>query len=367
MESISNVCPLHGSTFLTCTAENCTKKLICKFCTFDKKEDLEHVANHYEYIVNRSEETLKEYASKQKDFEGYADLNKIYIESLNKAEGFSENFFNGFNGVKLEVINQLRQSIVNKYGEITESFESLVKNLTEKISNINLQDKKASLEFKKMKGDLEKKTTDLSNLEELQKQFVENFEIASKKMRNMRINDLLSFKFNFTGRKGKNNIELIGINGSSFNLAITSPTNTGSYWTIKSQEVLEGAFECKIRVKHINPSSGNSYWNYGVGIMKHDSTKDANYYDDGVVFLSNGWLANKFSGSGSHVQLFNNQWKDGEAVLIKRDESQNVYFAMNDETTYKLAFGGITGKFRIVFGFSSSIKEGEFELEELNY
>ena len=367
METISNICNIHGATLLKCTFDFCDKQQICKSCAFNKKEDLEHVANHFDYLKDKSEESLNDFISKQKEYEGYSDLNKICIESLNKAETFSEDFFKGLNNVKLEVINQLRQGIVNKYEEVTESFELLVKNLTEKVSNINLQDKKAAQEIKKMKAELDKKTTELSNLEDLQKLFVENFEKASKRMKEMRINDLLNMKFNFTGRKGKNNTELMNIGASSFNLYSLQPTNTGSYWTVKSQEVLEGAFECKIRVKHINSSSANSYWNYGIGIMKHDSTRDSNYYDDGVVFLSNGWLANKFSGSGSHVQLFNNIWKDGDLLLIKRDESNNVYFGMNDENSYKLAFDNISGKYRVIFGFSSSMKEGEFELEDLYY
>jgi flagellar biosynthesis chaperone FliJ len=367
MESISNICTLHGLTYLKCTFENCDKQQVCKVCAFNKKEDLEHISNHFDHLKSKSEEELNELISKQKDYEGYAELNKIYIESLKKADSFCEDFFRGLNNVKVEITNQLRMGITNNYLQTTENFESLVKNLTEKLSNLNLQDKKAALEIKKIRGELDIKTTELNNLELLQKQFVDNFDKASKKINQMKIDDLLKLKFNFTGKRGKNNTELININSNSFNLSRVSPSNTGSYWTIKSQEVLEGAFEAKIRVIHINSSSANSYWNYGVGIMKFDSTKDSSYYDDGVVYLSNGWLANKFSGSGSHNQLFNSSWKNGDAILIKRDENNNVYFGMNEEYSYKLAFGDISGKYRIIFGFSSSIKEGEFELEELYY
>jgi hypothetical protein len=362
--TITQTCGVHGIHFLECSEENCTKKQFCKLCQFNSKEDLQHSVDHHEWIKDTNQTEVETYRSKMKDYEGYADLNKIYMDSIEKAEKFSETFFEGLSQIKVLIIQQLRESVLDKYNDTTSGFEELVKTLTERLGNMNLSDKKCVDSIKRMKSDLEVKTMQLNNGEALAKMFTENFDLVTKRINNMKIKDLLEKKFNFCGKKSLMSCEL-SCGGNIVNLVRPMNRGSGSYWTVKTNEVIDGAFECRIRVKHINASSATSYWNYAVGIMKADSTRDSNYYDDSIVFQSNGYIANQFSGSGSHLQLFNQTWKGGDEVLIKREENNDVYFAMNDDTNYKMAFPNISGKYRVIFGFGSSMNEGEFELEEL--
>ena len=46
---------------------------------------------------------------------------------------------------------------------------------------------------------------------------------------------------------------------------------------------------------------------------------------------------------------------------MKRDEQNNIYFAINNETSYKLAYDNIDGAFRIVLGFSVSANGDKYK------
>jgi hypothetical protein len=356
-----SACGVHGIAFLECSSEGCDKKTVCKLCAFAKKEDLQHCIDHFDSLKDSNQKELATYSSKTKDYEGYADLNKIYMESIEKASTFTENIFEGINQSKVLIVHQLRDSVFCKYNDATESFEILVKNLTEKLGTVNLSDKKCVDSIKRMKAELEAKTNLLNNTESLVKLFEEKFDYASKRLNNMKIKDIVEKKYNFSGKKNFQNCELT-CGSSRINLASLN-RQTGTYWTVKSNEILEGAFECKIKIERINPSYANSSWNYCFGLIRASSTNEGSYYNDSVIFQSYGYLAQQFSGSG-HTQLFS-CLKDGDIVYMKREQNNDVHFAVNDESSYKLGFTNISGPFRIVFGFSSSMNDGIFELEEL--
>jgi hypothetical protein len=357
-----STCGVHGIAFLECSSEGCDKKVICKLCAFAKKEDLQHCIDHFDSLKDSNHKELATYSSKTKDYEGYADLNKIYMESIEKASTFTESIFEGINQSKTLIIHQLRDSVLCKYDETTESFEVLVKNLTEKLGTINLSDKKLVDSIKRMKAELEAKTNLLNDPESLAKLFEENFGFASKRLNNMKIKDIVDRKFNFSGKKNMLSCEL-SCGSSRFDVSNVT-RGSGSYWTVKSNEILEGNFECKIKIERINSSSATSCWNYMFGLMRSTSVNDASFYNDSCILQGNGSLAVQFSGSNS-TQLFTGCLKVGDDLYMKREEG-SVYFALNNDNDYKLAFTGITGSFKIVFGFSSGISEGAFELEELH-
>ena len=140
-------------------------------------------------------------------------------------------------------------------------------------------------------------------------------------------------------------------------------TKSCSYWIVKSEEVLDWPFVCKIVVVNIQSTTG--YWNHSAGIIKENQiNSDDTYYNDSLVYQSNGYAAVAFSSSGGG-QKISESWKTNDIVFIKRDSENNVYMGLNDETNLVLAFPKIEGRFRIYMAFSSSSRSDEFRLDYL--
>jgi len=255
---------------------------------------------------------------------------------------------------------QIISAISNRYLESTQGFEDLVKNLSAKINDLKVTDSKAKEEIKKMKNDLENQMKFFSTQELFEKEFKSLSEKCESKLKDTKINNILISDFNFGIKMSNCNLEWI--NGS--NRITTSPQGS-SYWTIKSKEVVSGPFSAKIKVININGSLVNSHWNFTCGIIRANSTNEPTYYNDGIIFQSNGYIADKFSSSGSHKQLFFTPWATGDSILIKRDDQNNVFFGINSDSSFQLAFPLINGDFRIVMGFSTAVNGDIFELEEL--
>jgi hypothetical protein len=357
-----STCGVHGLCFLECNAENCTKKTVCKLCAYNSKEDIQHVLDHFDHLKDSEQREIAEFSTKTKDYEGYADLNKIYNDSVAKASSFTEGFFEGINQSKALMIYQLRESVLGRYNELTTGFEDLVKSLTEKLGSVNLQDKKCVDGIKRMKAELGAKTELLNNTESLVSLFQDSFQVASKKLTRMKIKDIVDKKFNFSGKKGSTYCELT-CGGSRCDISQITNKNGSGYWTVTSNEILEGSFEVKIRIERINPSQANAYWNYGFGIMRASSQNHSAYYNDSCMLNSNCYTASQFSGSGGS-QVFNRCLQNGDLLCFKREDDNNIYYALNDDNGYKLVFSNIAGPFKLVLGFGSSITEGVFEIEE---
>jgi len=144
---------------------------------------------------------------------------------------------------------------------------------------------------------------------------------------------------------------------------VVKSTNVGgSYYCVKSEELLTGAFLCKIEIINV---SGCGSWNKSAGIIKENSTNnDNNYYMDSVLFHSSGKIpSSKFSGSGDGSLVISEPWKNGDVIFIKRDYDNSIHFGLNDENYLKRAYEDVTGNFRIVLGFlSSSSISDHFEM-----
>jgi len=149
-------------------------------------------------------------------------------------------------------------------------------------------------------------------------------------------------------------------------ITLGKKTITGSYWCVTSRQVLEGSFLCKILVEEMNTQSP-SWWVHNFGIIKKDrKNNDDVYYNDSIVIASNGSLAGRYSGSGDAKKLFEGFWKTGDTLIVKRDNQNNIYFGLNDETDLKLAYENEEGEFRIVLGFGSASKTDSFRMMYLN-
>jgi hypothetical protein len=356
-------CKFHKLKLFKCTFENCEKLAICKFCCFNSKEELQHLADHYDnlkefLLINNSQNQIN---LKNEDL--YADLNKyLSEEAFNKIDSTTDTIFNSLN-YKSKIINeQVRQNFNDKYDLITIEFETLVKNLSEKIGKISTLDSKAKDEVKKMKKELDEKIQFFGDKNLFSKDFEETLNKVDKNIRSKEIQYILDGKFNFND-VGKS-LDLSWENGSSL---INTSSKGGSYWCVRSNETLNGQFLCKVKILSIDSSAVTSYWNYCFGVCKLNLRDQNTYYNDSLIFQSNGYISKEFTGSGSHLQLFNGQdWKTGDELLLKRDENNNIYFGINSETSLKLAFSNQPEPFKIVMGFSSVRNGDSFSMIELN-
>jgi hypothetical protein len=364
----NNSCNLHRILLVKCTFENCEKgsSPICKYCVLNSREHISHLADHFDYIkkiyIENENGSIDSFENSLKSEEEYGDLNKIFKDIYEKSRTVIDSIFDQIQNQRLIMTEQYRNTLLTKYELFTNELEELIKTLSQKLNSVNSKDTKLKEEILKMKKELDAKLNLLSNPDEIFKDLEQLINKIESLIKKLKVEDILNNKFNLDIlKKLPVNLELT-TGGNRINV---TPRGS-SYWATKSVEVLEGAFICKIRVVSINSNSVGSYWNYAVGIIRSDSTNDTSYYNDSVIMQSNGYIPEKFSGSGSTRQLFTQNWENGDVIIIKRDENNSVFFGINDENSLQLAFHGIIGKFRIVLGFSTSMNGDIFELEELN-
>jgi hypothetical protein len=358
-----DTCPKHNTSMMKCLYENCEKPKTCKFCSLESKDGVKHLYEHYDNLKDDLfVESTSEYKNKIKDEELYGDLNVAYVEYLEKINSDLEQVFSELSEKKLIISEQISTSVISKYEIITLEFEDLVKSLNEKINYISTSDPKSKEEFREIKKQLDDKLNYLSNPSIFKKDFEEIISNFNKKIKGLKVEEILNQKFNFN--LTKNNMSNLNWENGSAVISVT-PRGT-SYWCTKSMEMLEGPFSCKIAVRNINTNQTDSHWNYTVGLVRPIVTNETSYYNDCVLFQSNGYCALQFSGSGMGLRLFNNNnWKNGDILLIKRNDQGIIFFGINDENSYKQAFTGIMGPHRIVMGFAHGMTGDIFEMIEL--
>lgn len=367
MDNSKNYCKIHNIAFVNCYVDNCIQKLegICKYCALHSKEQLTHLAEHFDHIKDSTYEDvdfMDSFTSKLKSEEDYGDLNKIYIDAFNKGINTIDSIFRELMK-KCHIMNgQLKNAIFTKYSNFTSDLEDLVKTLSERLNSLSSLNPKIKEDLGKLKKELDTKLSVLSNPQEILKDLLEIINKIEEKIKNLKVDDIINDKFNIDiYSKQYGSLELT----TGGNMINVTPRGS-SYWITKSQEILEGPFTSKIKVVNINPNNCSSYWNYAVGIIKADhKSSESSYYMDSILIQSNGYIPGKFTSSGSDRQIFFTNWKNNDVIFIKRDENNSVYFALNDENSYHLAHKDIRGSFRIVMGFSASMKGDVFELEEI--
>jgi hypothetical protein len=352
-----NYCKIHNLHYFVCSFEKCEKRQVCKFCSLEIKEEVQHLYEHYDYIKFQSE---KENFNKYKEDDFFIEINKVYAEVKKNLDNRLENIFNDIL-LKKEIISQhTSEYLDSNYCDLTTSFEDLAKNLSEKLNNLNLQDRKAKEDVRKMKSDLDAKLELLSNPEPLVKElnlYCENLELKLKKLT---VKDVLENKFNFSFKR--NNCKLEWESGSPI---LNVVPKGSSYWSARSEEIVEGEFICKIAIRHINNSNVNGYWNYTMGLCKLQVQSDSTYYNDCVLFQSNGYCPTQYSGSGSGKKIIDKLWANGDVLILKRDGHGSVFFGINDEEKMVLGFENIIGPMKVVMGFSTSMNNNEiFEIIE---
>ena len=128
---------------------------------------------------------------------------------------------------------------------------------------------------------------------------------------------------------------------------------------------MKGPFICRIRVLNI----GNSYsgWNFGFGVIRASSTRQTDYYYDCALVHADGCISTKYTGSGNSTKVLEKRMENNDELIIKRDDKNNILFALNDENKLNVGHSDVGGDYKIVAGFSSSLKNlnDTFEMVEL--
>lgn len=352
-------CETHMIEKMKCTK---TEKLICTSCILENKDEIKYYIENFDNIVPQSVDNSKNYLSSFNEYEGFELLNKVYLSYLenveNAVESSNEKIF-----IARELIKKTtKQILLNYYLRLTGNFEQTVKLVNSKITNLDINDLQSKEEFKKIKQSLDDQTEFLDSEQRLQTEFQKIIDGATRKFDRMKVGDFINEKFRFNIGKMGECLDLISCNGP---IVVSSNTRGGSYWCVKSEESFSGEFKAKVKVHKMDTTKANNYWGYAVGIIRKNSTLVDNYYTDAICLQANGYLANKYTSSGSYKKLLPDKWAEGDEIIIKRDSKNNLYFGVNSEDNLYLAFDNITGDFRIVIGFVSTSKDDSFELTEI--
>lgn len=359
-----STCTKHGTALFPCKEENCSLTL-CKVCVFEDASQAKHLSEHFDSFKSTISSDVAEYEKKLKEFEGYEILNKCFLAAISQAKSFLETTYEKVYSSKLTLDATISNALVETYEGITSNFEDTVKEVNAAIEKLDMKNPQAKDNFKAIKRSLDEQTDFLDSEEKIKQKFDLILAKAEKRINGMTVSKLSTTNLRIgIGRFGVS-LDFVGY---GINSITTNPGKNvgGSYWCVRSEEVLEGCFIARVKIIAINPNNVTNYWNYGIGICKAESTNDSSYYNDSVVFLSNGWLANKFSGSGSYRQIFQRNWVNNDEIIIKRDESNTVFFGINDEGSLVKAFDSIGGNYRIIIGFGQSMLNDTFELIEID-
>ncbi len=102
-----------------------------------------------------------------------------------------------------------------------------------------------------------------------------------------------------------------------------------------------------------------------MGIIRANSINENDFHSDSIILESCGFIPDKFTGNPPTRRMFNFYWIDDTVIFIKRDDSNCLYFGIDDENSLQMAYTDIAGPFRIVMGFTNLVDGDIFELEEL--
>jgi len=142
------------------------------------------------------------------------------------------------------------------------------------------------------------------------------------------------------------NLNWIPRNGATEENLVSNTNQSGSYWCVKSEEILDGAFICKILIEHIGNTPD---WHHQAGVTIFDKDTSGQHYMDGCLFLSSGIFQVPFEGANSST-VYPQKWKTGDEILIKRDTDGYLWFGLNNEFDM-VKHDKVEGNVRITMGF----------------
>jgi hypothetical protein len=353
-----NFCKEHYIQYLVCYSESCKNKNICKLCSYNKIEDLQHSLDHFDFIKPMPSK-ISEFKEKIRLDEVFTELNEITLNSLEKVPKVLVSLFNPITQIRETLRVNISEGLIFKYEELTKEFDELVQNFTKQINSIKSTDTNAKNEVHEMRTELDTKMAFLGDKEKIKLEYQKIISSVDKKVKSYKLQEIIDGKCKIYF--GKNHSNLNWITGGP--ICNSSDCSGSNYKCIRSEEIVEGPFQCKVKIISINDNYVNEAWNYTFGIQKSDSTNNDSYYNDAVVLQSAGYI-NKFSGYSNKKEI-SKSWNINDELLMRRDENNNVYFGINCEQANVLGGNSVVGKFRIIMGFASSMRNDNFEMLEL--
>lgn len=351
----NKTCDIHGLKTLVC-CENDNLSYICEHCLFDNEETFNFYEKNFDSFKNVNSLDNSTFLSSTKEFEGFEHLNKVFKNSIEGVK-IPENLqFDKLETNALRFKSSIKEGIAQFYLNLIEKFEKTVETLNEKTDKLDLTMKSAKEEIEEIQKNLEEQIGILENEKKLSESYQKILEKFTNRLKSLKMEQYIDPTLKISFKKGfGNNLFKNGTN------IIDATQRTGSYWCECSNEVLEGAFFAVLKIHNITRKSD---WSLNIGIQRATSTNQGSYYQDGCFFMCSGKITTQFQGNTG--RNFKRQWNNGDEVLIKRDENNNVFMALNNEDELEQAYTNITGPFRICVGFSSGMIGDKIEFLELD-
>ena len=336
----SDYCETHKILNLKC---NTCGKTLCKYCVFTSKSDANHFAQHFDALSDYIKSDMY-YASDSRlnRNENFKELNKFFPEFVSKSNRRLNFIFDNILIARDNISEQINNTYLEQYNKIVDEVTELNKKLNQSRGEEakNIQNKISNL-LSNYKNEFE------NTLNKFEERFNK---LKAKELRHGQYNFNSSFKTNNTWNNNSNRL--------------TTSKKEAPYWIAKSNEIIEGSFMAKVRVVNIDKDNGNNHWNFTFGMQKSENKDtDDTYYTSSVILQSNGWTNNEYTSSGINKQILD-RWRIDDILIIFRDELNNVFFGINDDTQLKHAFSNIVGSFRLIMGFRGNMNGDIFDLIE---
>lgn len=346
-------CLKHGLKYLVNEKE---KRYLCRICMFKSKEELQYYHENFDNFTKIYDEKTEEIHAKLKDYEGFEHINKIFKEKLNLIE-FGAEVVLKVRANEKKITNELAIAIEGIYSETAKKFEETVENLTSKTEKIDLNLKSAKDDLEKIQADLDEQIEVLESEEKINEIFQKIMKKYESKLKYLDLNQYANEETKFNFRKGGG----CNLFQNNSNIVISDRRNNVSYWCEKGLEAYEGPFFARLRINNITRKTD---WSLNIGVIRANSTNTNSYYQDGAFFMCSGKITVQFQGNQGR-NIFR-QWNNGDEVLIKRDDKNDIYFGLNDDETMEKCFSNISGSYRLCVGFSNSMVGDNIEIIEVD-
>lgn len=355
MENVN--CELHGRKSLVCQKDEILY-YVCELCLFDNEESLKFYEENFDSFKNTFKVDDSNYLSSIKEFEGFELLNKTFKNTVESIKYPEEMPFAKIRANESRFKVGIKEGVSQFYLNLIEKFEKTVETLNEKTDKLDLSMKSAKEEIEEIQKNLEEQIGILENEGKLAENFTKILDKYTNRLRSITMIQYvdpalkISFKKGFGNNLFRNGTNIIEANANN---------RTGSYWCECSNEVLEGPFYAVLKIHNITRKSD---WSLNIGIQRATSQNQGSYYQDGCFLMCSGKITTQFQGNTG--RNFKRQWNNGDEILIKRDENNNLFFALNNEDELEQAYTNIAGPFRICCGFSSGMTGDRIEFMELD-
>lgn len=355
METI--LCEKHGLNHLKLVTQTSTK-YFCTTCLYDDHEILSLYIENLDLIQEVYSSDFSKYLDKLKDYEGFANINKVFKEELEKTPNIGDKVTSEYlskNAYK--IFYNLEKALKSEYTNTCQKFEKTVEELIEKTDKLDLSLKSAKDELNGIQKSLDDQTEMLSS----DKMILEIFSKITNKL-DSRINHINiekfvdeETKFNFSKGNGDINFQ------SGSNISVSMTGRGGSYNREMSEQVFSGPLLARIKINNITRKND---WNLNIGLIRANNTNSNNYYQDGVFYMCSGKITVQYQGNqGRNITR---AWENGDEIIIKRDENNDIWFGLNEDSSLQKVYTNITGEMRLCVGYSSSSSGDNIEILEVD-